>query len=392
MRIKNQLEICEFLSKVSARIRFKDARSEVELEMSRHLEEVIEEGIRDGKSPEEATQEALKRMGNPEEIGDHLDFVHRPAFPWPLLFLAGGMIALGIFSALEFNRLGSHAINIVFGVVAAALFFWIRPPQLLSACRWIFVGSVAFLGAATIWGEKNQGLPFLSFFCFNINALDFTVAPLLISLSAIVGSQGGKNIKLDYVVVAFALLPSFAFALFGSTYWAILFSVAALSMIVTATVTRGAVLLAALGGAVSIWLSYNSQNFLSAEAFNSARISEAHTDFVLAHLQERSGFLGLLGIFLSLALIAQLGLMLREIRSRLGKVVVSGHLSVLALSILWSVLANLGYVAMPAAGTPLPLVSYGGSILVGQLALFGLSIGFYRRRTLTLLAPVATKS
>lgn len=128
----------------------------------------------------------------------------------------------------------------------------------------------------------------------------------------------------------------------------------------------------------------NPQAFLSAEGFAMARSVEAHTDFVLTHFHEKSPILGALGLFLTMALIAQLGALLSEVRRRLSRVMVAGHLSVLALAITWSVLANFGYVAMPGSGTPLPFVSYGGSYLIGQMALMGMSVGLYRRRTLSL--------
>jgi hypothetical protein len=187
------------------------------------------------------------------------------------------------------------------------------------------------------------------------------------------------------LIAALSIIPVVALALVGSPYGAILLAVTSLAMMVAASFEVAPTLLAAFVNSLVIGLSVNSQKFLSAEAFTAAKTTEAHTNFVLSHLHESSAFLGALGIFLAMALIAQLGTLLSEVRSKIARVMVAGHLAVVALGITWSVLANLGYVAMPGSGAPLPFVSYGGSLLIGQMMLMGFSIGLYRRKTLSSL-------
>ena len=209
--------------------------------------------------------------------------------------------------------------------------------------------------------------------------------PFIIAFSGMIGQPKSRSAPRSYVLTGVFLLPVLTYSLLGSPYATILLTAAGLAMMIAASFDSAPILLAALTSALAIGLSLGPQNFLTAGGFAAARLAEAHTDFVLAHFHEKSIWLAALGLFLALALISQVGMLLREVRGEIAKTAVVGHLAILSFSIVWSVLANLGYVAMPGSGTPLPFVSYGGSFLIGQLALIGLSAGHFRRRSLSLI-------
>lgn len=110
-----------------------------------------------------------------------------------------------------------------------------------------------------------------------------------------------------------------------------------------------------------------------------AYLPEAHTDFIFAIIAEELGFFG--GVFLILLFVA---LILRGIRASLmvpdtfGTLLGIGLISLIAIQ----ALLNLAVVTavIPVTGVPLPLVSYGGSSLLINLAALGILLNISRYR------------
>lgn len=110
-----------------------------------------------------------------------------------------------------------------------------------------------------------------------------------------------------------------------------------------------------------------------------AYLPEAHTDFIFAIIAEELGFLG--SIFLILLFVA---LILRGIRACLlvpdqfGTLLGIGLIASIAIQALF----NLAVVTaiLPVTGVPLPLISYGGSSLLTNLASLGILLNISRYR------------
>lgn len=108
-------------------------------------------------------------------------------------------------------------------------------------------------------------------------------------------------------------------------------------------------------------------------------LPEKHTDFVFTMLAEEFGFFGSLALLL--LYIALLGAgMLTALRSRstFGAMVAAGVVALIFIHIL----INCGMVMglMPVVGVPLPLMSYGGSIMISSLCAIGLLLNSYVNR------------
>jgi rod shape determining protein RodA len=108
-------------------------------------------------------------------------------------------------------------------------------------------------------------------------------------------------------------------------------------------------------------------------------LPEKHTDFVFTMLAEEFGFFGsilLLLLYASL-LMAGLAVALRS-RSTFGAMLAAGVVALIFIHIL----INCGMVMgmMPVVGVPLPLMSYGGSIMVSTLCAIGLLLNAYIHR------------
>jgi rod shape determining protein RodA len=100
-------------------------------------------------------------------------------------------------------------------------------------------------------------------------------------------------------------------------------------------------------------------------------LPEMHTDFIFTIFGEEFGLigtLGLLGLYFGTFLVA-MNVALRA-KSHFGRLLVMG----VALTFMMYVLINTGMVMglAPVVGVPLPLVSYGGTVMVSMMGAFGL--------------------
>ncbi len=100
-------------------------------------------------------------------------------------------------------------------------------------------------------------------------------------------------------------------------------------------------------------------------------LPEKHTDFIFTILSEEFGFVGnVIIIILYLSLFLYLVFIIIKCNHTYGKIIVSGVL----INLFCHFFINIGMISglLPVVGTPLPLLSYGGSITVSTL----ISIGF----------------
>ena len=86
----------EYLQTVLEQIRCKKAHELIRQEMEVHLEEQICDYMAEGMTREEATEAAVKDMGDPVETGVELDRIHRPKIEWQIVILVGIIVTFGL--------------------------------------------------------------------------------------------------------------------------------------------------------------------------------------------------------------------------------------------------------------------------------------------------------
>lgn len=112
-------------------------------------------------------------------------------------------------------------------------------------------------------------------------------------------------------------------------------------------------------------------------------LPEKQTDFVFTMLAEEFGLvggLGLMGLYVIL-LIYGFAISLRS-RSQFGRLVGMGVTTIFFLYIFINIAMVMGLI--PVVGAPLPLISYGGTAMVTLLFGFGLLMGVYVHRDVTI--------
>jgi rod shape determining protein RodA len=108
-------------------------------------------------------------------------------------------------------------------------------------------------------------------------------------------------------------------------------------------------------------------------------IPEQHTDFIFTIIAEEFGFAGSVAVLLAwgVALFQGMGIAARS-RSTFGALAAAGFVATLALY----VVINIGMVIglLPVVGIPLPLISYGGTVMLTVMTGFGLLMAVHLNR------------
>lgn len=86
----------EYLEKLLSQIRCKKARTYILDEIKSHMEEQVEDNLKEGMDLQQAEKMAVADMGNPVEVGISLDRIHRPGTPWRLFIIMAIISLVGV--------------------------------------------------------------------------------------------------------------------------------------------------------------------------------------------------------------------------------------------------------------------------------------------------------
>ena len=104
---------------------------------------------------------------------------------------------------------------------------------------------------------------------------------------------------------------------------------------------------------------------------NSKHVPENDTDFVFSVIGEESGFVGCVGLMaLYGVLLWRMLVVILESEDYLGKLIAGGVATLFGFHVLVNIAMNTA--AGPVVGVPLPLISYGGTAAITNLAAIGL--------------------
>ena len=100
-------------------------------------------------------------------------------------------------------------------------------------------------------------------------------------------------------------------------------------------------------------------------------LPEKHTDFIFASLAEEFGFIGALGLLIVYGLAIMRSLQIASVsHSHFGRLAASGVTATFALYVLINAAMILGLA--PVVGIPMPMLSYGGTVMLTVMIGFGL--------------------
>ncbi|EAE5855769.1 FtsW/RodA/SpoVE family cell cycle protein [Listeria monocytogenes] len=400
----------EYLGKVIAKVKSKQAHSMIKKELSSHLEELSDSFQRRGLSIEDADKKAMQEMGDPSAVGKNMNQLHKPRMDWLLIalfillagigflplmsdvvspnsffikkqivWLALAILALIGFLFFDYRKLKN--LWMYFYAAALILFFisFLVGVSLTGGGRWVSLGGIMIDSPAI-----SLFLFFLAWAGIFTKVTDFKgwkkLVMLLILFWAPVISYTMIN-RLVFSIIYFLCVLVMSIFYYRRNQFAI--KVALGNLLV------GIIFISTM--ILKFSSSYLSDNLISVKAIlsqagwfgkglhNNLTIPEAHTDFVFPFLVYSFGWV--FGIFLCLLLlvfILRISLNAFKTKDLFGRLLTIGGAVLFTVPAFWNILMGLGIV--PIMVVPLPFISYGGSMLLVYAALLGLILNVYRRK------------
>ncbi|WP_057763028.1 FtsW/RodA/SpoVE family cell cycle protein [Cytobacillus praedii] len=430
----NSSRFDEFLSKVTSKVKSKEAHKMIKKELTNHLVELSQTFQKGGVSKDEADDKAIKEMGNPFTIGDNLNRIHKPKMDWLLIFLfiiiagisflplVGGVPEMAIFNTFFIGR---QAIWLTLSilVIVGILFFDYR--KLTKSWVFFFGSGLALLIFTNISGYTTNGIKtWISFFGYRMNVTVLSLFFLFLAWAGIFNKintfkSWKKQILLFFLfwspIFFYMMLPNIMFSII---YFFCIGSMFAFSQVQKRlAVSIGLVNMAAgLIFLSTLITSYRKDYFFIRLAafinpdadpngagfmyilvkdilsnsgwfgrglYNDINIQQflpaAHTDFVFPYLVYSLGWLfGILLCIILLIFILRISINALITKDLFGRLLVIGGATLFTVPTCWNVLMGFGIV--PIMGVSLPFISYGGSMLLFYSAILGLILNVYRKK------------
>lgn len=212
------MQYSEYIDTLKEQIENKYAKELVAEEIQGHVLEQAESYEKEGMSPEKALQEAVRQMGDPVETGSKLNQIHRPVFPWKMLFLALVLTAVSMLMSVivlgEMER-ETQRTQLLRGL------FVVHGIEFLIIIAVLYLDYTAFM--RHIKGIYAVYLVFL-FLCGGIGSFgwDYTVCYLLsyssqalypLFFAGIMYQNRGKDVKGMIKSILWMFVPMFLFLL-----------------------------------------------------------------------------------------------------------------------------------------------------------------------------------
>ncbi|EAC4527916.1 FtsW/RodA/SpoVE family cell cycle protein [Listeria monocytogenes] len=400
----------EYLGKVIAKIKSKQAHSMIKKELNNHLEELSRSFQKRGLSLEDADKKAMQEMGDPSAVGKNMNQLHKPRMDWLLIALFILLAGIGFLPLMS-------------DVVSPNSFF------IKKQIVWLALAILALIGFLFFDYRKLKNL----WMYFYAAALILFFTPFLVGISL---TGGGRWVSLGGIMIDSPAISLFLFFLAWAgiftkvtdfkgwkklvmlliLFWAPVISYTMINRLVFSIIYFLCVLVmsifyyrrnqfaikVALGNLlvgiifISTMIlkfssSYLSDNLISVKAIlsqagwfgkglhNNLTIPEAHTDFVFPFLVYSFGWVfGISLCLLLLVFILRISLNAFKTKDLFGRLLTIGGAVLFTVPAFWNILMGLGIV--PIMVVPLPFISYGGSMLLVYAALLGLILNVYRRK------------
>lgn len=408
-----------FLSEVLQQIRSKEAKEFVQKELSFHMQKSKEELLARGLSEEEAEEKSIMQMGNPAELGEQFNKLHRPKIDWLLLglfALAFGLGFLPLFGIQEVNLnnlLAKQAIYIVIGTTLALVMMFVDYRK-LEKWSWLFLGLgiMILLVLRYFTNYMINGVPYLPVLGFKIDSI--TALPFLFLFWAAYFSKKNPNVWLMifiYLLTAFLILSLPALSVM------MMYSVLLFVQFWCSTFNRRAVYLTTGVGA-SLVIAYSLLFWFGSEPYQKSRLlgflhpetdpngagwlyirikemmtgagwfgnsatpnnlPGMSTDLAFVNVTYFYGWLvgGILVLILSLIAIRMIFIS-SKISNRFGRQLVIGAIALFSIQFIYNIGMTLG--VLPIISLSLPFISYGLTPAILNSLIIGTALSVYRRK------------
>ncbi|WP_055069896.1 permease prefix domain 1-containing protein [Clostridium massiliamazoniense] len=392
-----------YLDNICSLIKNKRVHEEVKSEIKAHLEELERGYERDGKREEEATDLALKSLGNPKEIGKNLNKIHSAKIDFKLIITACFLVIFGFLGVATFDK-GQSSImgntylmnNIVY-IIIGIIFFIIG---LLWDFRKIKKYSIFLYCIALI-------IEIWSYIRINIPTGRMASSPFMLLVPYMtLFALSGLYIKINWnkkinvaIAIILGLIPLEAMRLdIESLPMYVCYSIVLMTLIYFNSKNKIIIFITGIMEII-IFLGTNlvrkkiiiTGYFELNNIFDKAKIIGTGTKvgdlvlglhYPLVNIIYNYGWL--FGVVTILSLLYFTWRIIRIpylVKSIYGKSISASISIIISVQIIWSILMNLNIVPFVQLSTI--FITYSGVEMILNLFLIGLLINIYKGRTLT---------
>lgn len=221
------MEIDNYLDKVCSRVKFARAHKGLKKELRNHIDDQINDYIKKGLDKDEATIKAIEQMGDPLEVGEDLNEIHKPQTDWITIGLVSILMIFGIYILISLGRadvlktheIRSHLKYMAIGLVLVTGLYFLDYTRLEKYAYLNYgIGIVMMIFSILMyWGRAPSGIdPFV--------ILSFLSAILfIVGFSGIIEMQHDPTIKELIKTIIIGGIPVILY-LIGTRKWIIAIS------------------------------------------------------------------------------------------------------------------------------------------------------------------------
>ena len=422
----------EFLSKVTSKVKSKEAHNMIKKELTNHLQELSQSYKKRGFSKKDADEKAIQEMGNPFTIGENLNPLHKPKMDWVLIVLfviiagisflplVGGIPEISLSNTYFMGR---QAIWYTLAVFVIIGFIFFDYQKLKNWWMYFYASGLLIHLYLHLFGYMTNGVK--RWFSLLGLMVDGTMISLFLFFLAWAGifnkinefhswkKQGLLFVLFWTPILLYMMVPNFMFSiiyffcLLGMFAFAradkklainlaVTNIVAGIILIIIIMTSRQSYLFTRLfafinpdaepNGAGYIYIAV--RNVLSEAGWfgnglynnlNFQLLPEIHTDFAFPFLVYSLGWaFGIVLCLILLIFISRISKNAFKTKDLYGRLIVIGSAALFAVPTTWNILMGFGIV--PIMEVSLPFISYGGSAILFYAAVLGLILNVYRRK------------
>ncbi|BBH20025.1 cell division protein FtsW [Paenibacillus baekrokdamisoli] len=427
-KIEHHPLVYAYLQRVRAQVKAKELHDDIRFEMLNHLEERVDEKIEQGgKTEEEAIEEALRQMGDPDLVGKQLHAVHKPKLEWSVFALVAVMIVIGLVSlvSLKFslNLLVGRKLFFGFvGVAAMIVLYFVDYRRMLGYSKILYGMTLLLMAIAKLQGTQgpDQWIGIGSFgihvYAMSPYLLIIAIAGMLqkeklevksISQKALLVLAKDAAIYMLIPTIFYLMAPAFTYLVIYSLSLAMLLLVAGKRKLLLTGIGILALLLSRLIHSQSFY--YTWQRFTaffppvtdrkgfgfltmrSVEAIHSggmwgqgvgvvnSKLPYVSSEMIYSYLVYSLGWVfGITLAVITLLFIVRVTRMGFKLQNDYAKSLVVGLSLVFGIQYVWNLLMSIGLLPI-LGGMSLPIINW-TSVTMIELGAVGLMLSAYRRK------------
>lgn len=211
------MDIKNFLNTVCNEIKYKPIRKDIEEELELHIKDIKDDYIKSGMSEVEAEENAVKQMGEAQDIGKKLNKIHRPKLDWKLLILVGILMGFGLIVSIlkqtfmDGNYIGKTIFYMLIGIGLSIAIYFFDYRKLKSYSNLIYlVASIIMILPMLGFGVVVCGLHYVKISVITFYPATVTIPLYIIAfVGFIVDYNKNNNTKISILDEEFSINKDF---------------------------------------------------------------------------------------------------------------------------------------------------------------------------------------